>query len=65
MVRISRPWTPLLMSEEEKSFILKWGLMPRLPSELPAYARVVVPGDGRIWVWPTQPSMVTFTEFDA
>jgi hypothetical protein len=57
LVRINRPWTPLFLSEEEEDFILKWGLMPKLPSELPAYARVVVPGDGRIWVWPTQPRM--------
>ena len=57
VVRISRPWVPLVMSEEEKDFKVKWGILPRLPSELPAYARLILPGDGRIWVWPTQPSM--------
>lgn len=56
VVRISRPWTPLQMSEEEKDFKVKWGSIPRLPSSLPAYARIVLPGDGRVWVWPTQPS---------
>ena len=57
VLRISRPWVPRMMSEEEKDFKVKWGSIPKLPSELPAYARLVVPGDGRIWVWPTQPAM--------
>lgn len=57
ILRISRPWTPLFMPEEQKDFFVKWGVLTRVPSDpLPAYARINLPGDGRIWVWPTQPS---------
>lgn len=57
VVRLHRAWVPLEMSEEEKDFKAKWGIIPQLPTELPAYARVIIPGDHRIWVWPTQPSI--------
>lgn len=57
LVRVQRPWLPLEMAQEEKDLRAKFGLLPELPDQLPAYVRVVVPGDGRIWVWPTQPSM--------
>ncbi len=57
VLRVQRSWVPVEMSQEEKDFIAEWGDLPPLATEQPAYVRAVIPGDGRIWVWPTQPSM--------
>jgi hypothetical protein len=31
--------------------------MTKAGSTLPAYAKIIVAGDGRIWVWPRQPDV--------
>ena len=63
VLRVSRDWEPVQVSEGEKKAIadrvvLRAGLLPLppLPDTRPAYARILLPGDGRIWVWPVYPS---------
>lgn len=55
VIRVSRPWRNLTISKEEREFYAGWQPMPSLPDTRPAYARIVLPGDGRVWVWPNQP----------
>jgi hypothetical protein len=57
-LRISRAWTPIRMPAEEREFWMGWRWLPPLPSSRPAYARIVLPGDGRTWVWPVEPSEI-------
>jgi hypothetical protein len=40
--------------QEARDFFATWVDID-VPEELPAYARIIVPGDGRVWVWPSQP----------
>lgn len=57
VVRISKPWRPIEVSNTERSFYERW--VPQLGAiarQRPAYARIVLARDGRIWVWPEQPS---------
>jgi len=56
VLRVSREWTAVTASAEERAFYEGWHPMPTLPETRPAYARIVLPGDGRIWVWPVQPN---------
>jgi hypothetical protein len=58
VVRVSRPWNPVTVSAEERDFWTTYWAMPPVPADRPAYARLILPGDGRIWVWPEQPSFV-------
>jgi hypothetical protein len=50
---VSRDWSPLPLSPDAAAFFR--ATRGELPPERPAYARITVPGDGRIWVWPNQP----------
>ncbi|GMV06840.1 MAG: hypothetical protein AMXMBFR53_31150 [Gemmatimonadota bacterium] len=50
VVRISRRWKSPVMSDEEHAFWSEnWGPVPK---ERPAFLRLWVSEDGRIWVWP-------------
>jgi hypothetical protein len=56
-LRLERSWTPVRTDPDEESFYVDlWQPLPPLPRTRPAYTRIVLPGDGRIWVWPVQPS---------
>lgn len=56
VVRVARARARIEMSDEERAFR---AAMPVVQAErvMPAYARIRLPGDGRIWVWPTQPNV--------
>ena len=54
--RIVRDWVPLSEAEEAIEYLERWTDHKNLPPILPAYSQIIVPGDGRVWVWPTQPS---------
>lgn len=56
VVVISRLWDPWPVPEEVRAFFMQWGGVPDVPATRPAYARIVMPGDGRIWVWPNKPA---------
>ena len=71
VVRISREWVPVIVSEEErKSFVEvqafsrnssgyfeRWSWEgPQPPGQRPAYDRILFGREGRIWIWPAQPS---------
>jgi hypothetical protein len=56
-------WTPLTMLPDERKGLARQGGMSVLPAERPAYARLILPGDGRTWVWPNQPGELV--ELDA
>lgn len=43
------------LTGEQQAFLARWSELPRLPDVRPVYARLILPGDGRIWVWPNQP----------
>ena len=62
VLRISREWTPVRTFPGEYEY---WSSAPVIPGFLPlppfperrpAYARIILPGDGRVWVWPVHPS---------
>lgn len=64
VLRISREWAPVKPSpgEEEqrrnRPLMYSWARqLPAFPDQRPAYARIILPGDGRVWVWPTHPSV--------
>lgn len=59
IVRVRRDHAAIAVSSEERSFWTGVGRMSDLPPERPAYVSFLVPGDGRVWVWPTQPSVRT------
>lgn len=44
----------LTLGRDERQFLAFVGI-GRLPDHRPYYARLILPGDGRIWVWPNQP----------
>jgi hypothetical protein len=64
VLRISRDWTPVRTFPGEYEY---WSSAPRtspralplppFPEHRPAYARIILPGDGRVWVWPVHPSV--------
>ncbi len=55
VLRVERVWEPLLMTDEaQRRMDRQSGLSPP-PKRRPAYGRIILPGDGRIWVWPNQP----------
>ena len=57
LLRISKPWTPAETTADERQFYEQWWTpIPPLPEQRPAYARIVLAEDGRIWVWPEQAS---------
>ena len=57
VVRVRRPGAqPVRLESEMQQFLARWVSLPALPSQRPAYARLIVPGDGRVWVWPNQPA---------
>ena len=57
LLRISKPWQPARTSEDERAFYEQWWQpLPTLPEHRPAYARIILPPDGRSWVWPEQPA---------
>lgn len=42
------------LGREAQEFLLAAG-HPRYPELRPAYARLILPADGRVWVWPNRP----------
>jgi hypothetical protein len=69
--RVSRPWEPLVASDEERAVFKagqtvamnesgtfeRWSWTgPDLPAQRPAYQRLIPAADGRVWVWPSQPT---------
>jgi hypothetical protein len=52
---VTRVWEALRIPDDARTFFLSLGRVSEVPDRRPAYARIVVPGDGRIWVWPNQP----------
>lgn len=59
VLRIERPdWTPLLMSDSERDGMARQSGMWPPPRERPAYARIMLTDDGRVWVWPSQPNQL-------
>jgi hypothetical protein len=60
-LKISRDWTPVPEAEESLEFQGKFGRTGNLPPTLPAYSQIILSGDGRTWVWPTQPSQPVST----
>jgi hypothetical protein len=63
VLRISREWTPVRTFPGEYEYwgsapqMYSWALrLPPFPERRPAYARIILPGDGRVWVWPVHPS---------
>ncbi len=54
VTRVARSWSPVHPTDEQRDFTRKYG-GAALPRDLPAYARIVVPGDGRVWVRPDLP----------
>ncbi len=57
LLRFSKPWRPVTTTKDERDFYEQWWRpIPPLPESRPAYARIVLPDDGRVWVWPEQPS---------
>jgi len=64
VLRISREWTPVRTFPGEYEY---WSSAPRMspralplppfPEHRPAYARIILPGGGRVWVWPVHPSV--------
>ncbi len=66
VVHIDRPDSSVLRVElpnregvveryEREFFAMAVPTLPPLPSVRPDLARVILPGDGRLWLWPTQP----------
>ena len=56
VLKISRDWTPVQEVPEAIKFMEMGGDLKDLPATLPAYSQIIVPGDERVWAWPTQPS---------
>ncbi len=55
-VRAVKPYSPVEITPEEKDFLAQYAGMGQLPDHKPAYVRLIAPGDGRVWVWPSGPS---------
>lgn len=58
LTRVVRAWSPIEVSREERDFRDRMPV-PHAEATLPAYTKITVPGDGRIWVWPRQPDVKT------
>jgi hypothetical protein len=54
VIRIRRPWTKIVLSDEARDWLPGQAGLPVVPRELPVYSRIILPGDGRVWVWPNQ-----------
>ena len=54
VVRVARARAPVGVTQEERDFRERFP-MPRAEATLPAYAKLIASGGGRIWVWPSQP----------
>lgn len=64
VLRISREWMPVEPYPGEYEYwgnrplMYSWARqLPPFPEHRPAYARIILPGDGRVWVWPVHPSV--------
>jgi hypothetical protein len=55
VLRVSRAWDPIVVDDDAADFMVFAGVAP-IPRTKPAYARIILPEDGRIWVWPEQPT---------
>ena len=53
--RIRWPAETLPLESEFREFLARWVGLTQLPAHRPVYARLILPGDGRVWVWPNQP----------
>jgi hypothetical protein len=71
-IEVSRSWRPLAVSaQERKDFVALWttqmnasGARPgwnwhdaNLPEVRPAFQRLLMADDGRVWVWPARPTV--------
>src|SRR5690606_15191109 len=54
VVRIQRSWHPKVLSEEAREQLRGQSRLAVVPRELPVYSRIILPEDGRVWVWPNQ-----------
>lgn len=59
VVRVSREHSLVRVPQEELDFRRSMPMVPQAGETLPAYVRLILPGDGRIWVWTTQPNVKT------
>jgi hypothetical protein len=55
VTRIIREWQPQAMPDEAREALSSQARLAVLPRHRPAYSRIILPGDGRVWVWPNQP----------
>lgn len=55
VLRISREWEPIVVDDDAADFLVSVGVAP-IPDTKPAYANIILPPGGRIWVWPEQPT---------
>ena len=62
--RVQLPPRHSPVSTDERRFFAGWQPLPELPSFRTDLARIILPGNGWIWLWPTQPpqSWVTSQE---
>ena len=56
VMRVARARAPVRVSAEERAWRAAMPV-PEAGETLPAYVKIRLPGDGRIWVWPTQPNV--------
>ena len=49
------PRRGLAIESEERDFFAAWQPLPPRPSNRAELARVILPGNGWVWLWPTQP----------
>lgn len=54
LLRVSRSLKPVELTSDQRSFISTMALHRSSPSTRPAFGRIIIPADGRIWVWLNQ-----------
>lgn len=59
VIRIVRPWEHVIMPDEAREALKPQAQLPVVPAERPVYSRIILPDDGRVWVWPNQPFVRT------
>lgn len=57
VIRVSRTWEPPRNSRDEQVFFSGTPNRGPIPDTKPAYHRIWVTDDGRIWVWPGRPGV--------
>jgi hypothetical protein len=62
VTKVSRAWTPQRSSREEVAFFSKHSrAREQIPDTKPAYQRLWVADDGRIWTWPGGPGVKRYS----